>query len=268
MPVPIDAEVDSHAQIGESVNVVVYDTADGCVVTAETHGTREVVRKVASYRTSIVIGTGLAIIDLRCRGVTVVVVGVILVAGKCLLTMDIGIEVSHVVGIAMTESCGRKAESIVIDDHRTEDDLIASVPIDVGNGVVMIALSVPRTGRVAIPAPTLHELVGSRIDIEGNELMTRVDTTTQEDAGLLAIEIGCAEEVLRTAVAITIAPSILDEVVVSRTAEKMTRVLALLETRQRIVDALIGLSSLSIDIKQELGTAVHKPVGTAAWSMH
>ena len=180
--------------------------------------------------------------------------------------MDVGIEVGYVMGITMTKTGSGKAKAIVIDDHRTEDDLIASVPIDIGNGVVMIALPVPRTGRVAIPAPTLHELVGSRIDIEGNELMTRVDTTTQEDAGLLAIEIGRAEEVLRTAVAITIAPSILDEVVVSRTAEKMTRVLALLETRQRIVDALIGLSSLSIDIEQELGTAVHKPVGTATCS--
>ena len=59
--------------------------------------------------------------------------------------MDVGIEISVVLGIAMSESCGRKSFSIVIDYHRAEAYLVASVPVDVCNGIVVIAIAIPRT---------------------------------------------------------------------------------------------------------------------------
>ena len=45
-------------------------------------------------------------------------------------------------GITMTKTGGRKAFAIIINDHRAEAYLITSVPVDIGNGIIVIALSV------------------------------------------------------------------------------------------------------------------------------
>ena len=61
-----------------------------------------VVGKVTHHRTPVIAVGSIAVVDFRCRGISVVVARVVLVAGEDLLSVNVRIEVSHVVGIAMT----------------------------------------------------------------------------------------------------------------------------------------------------------------------
>ena len=121
--------------------------------------------------------------------------------------MLIGIEITAVLCITMTETGSGKTISIIVNHHRSEHDLIATIPIHIGHSIIVKALSVPRrTYTVAIPAPALAQLMGTGIHVECNHLVTGIDTTGKENARLAAIQIGCAEEMLRGAVSITITP--------------------------------------------------------------
>ena len=105
-------------------------------------------------------------------------------------------------GITMTKARGRESIARIVNDHRAEYDLITSVHIHIGNGEVMETITKPRRiAVVAIPAPTLRQLVGLLVHIEGTELMTRVTTTSQEDAGITTIQIRCTKVMLGGTVA-------------------------------------------------------------------
>ena len=166
------------------------------------------IAEVTHHRATIIIATGLTVINFRCCGITVVVVGIILVASIYFMSVNIRIEVSMVLGIAMTKSCGRQTMSVVIDYHGAETYLITSVPVYVGNSIVMIALSIPcGTCCIVTPAPTFNQFVCGWIYIIGNHLMASVDTACQENAGLTTVQIGCTEEMLCGTVTIAVTPS-------------------------------------------------------------
>ena len=101
--------------------------------------------------------------------------------------MAVGVEVAAVLGIAMPEACGGKALAIVVDDHRTEHYLVASVHVDIGNAVVVVALCLPWTIGIAGPAPALGQRMGARLYVISNHLVARVDASRKEDAGLVTI---------------------------------------------------------------------------------
>ena len=123
------------------------------------------------------------------------------------MTMRVRVEVAMMLSVTMTIACRREAVSVVIDDHRTVAYLVATVPVDISNGIVVIAVTVPRrAGGVAVPVPALGQLMSSRVNIQGHHLMTGIDTACKEDAGFAAIQIGCTKEVFRRAVAIAVAP--------------------------------------------------------------
>ena len=135
-------------------------------------------------------------VNLACRGITVVVAGIVLVAGVNLLSMNIWIEVAAMLCVTMSETCGGKSLAIVVYDHRAETYLITSVPVDIGNAEVMISLSLPRSVGIVEPSPALLQRVCGRVDIVCNHLVTCVYTTCEEDAWFLAVEIRSTEEVL------------------------------------------------------------------------
>ena len=100
-------------------------------------------------------------------------------------------------GITMTEASGRETHTIIIDYETTEHDFVTSVPVNIGNAIVMVALSVPwRAFLIVHPTPTLRELVGVLVNIKGNELMTGIDTTSYEDAWITSVKVWCAVEEL------------------------------------------------------------------------
>ena len=231
------------------------DSTDGRVVTRRADGTGHLVGEVAHHRAAVVAAAREPIIDLAGGSVAIVIGGRVLVAGKDFLSVAIGIEVAHMLGVAMSEAGSTESLAVVVDDHRAEADLVASVPVDISNRIVVVSLPVPGTARrVAVPAPACGELVCRRIHVEGNHLVAGVDTAGEEDAGLVTVEIRSAEEVLRAAVAVAVAPGLLQVG------------LAVLESFQRIVHIirmrggayLIGLTGLSVEVEQILGTGVHK----------
>ena len=155
-------------------------------------------------------------------------------------------------GISVSEACGGESLTVVVDYHRAKHNLIAPVHIDIGYGIVVVALSLPRAVAVVVPAPALLQLVGVGIYVVGNHLVAGVDAARQEDAGLTAVEIGSAEEELRTAVTIAVAPGAVQVA------------LARFQTLQRIGYALIGLARDAVHIDEVFAIGVHKPVDAAS----
>ena len=119
----------------------------------------------------------------------------------------------------------------------------------------MVALSIPWAAGVAIPPPTLGQLVGGGVDIVGHHLVACIDAAGKEDAGVAPIEARCAEEVFRGTV----------PAVILRHAPRLGIVgLAAFIERQRIGDALVGLARQSVHVEQIFALGGHKPVGAAA----
>ena len=70
----------------------------------------------------------------------------------------IRVEVRYMQSVTMTKPCRMKALSIVVEDHRTEDDLVPAVRIDVGNAQIVVALAAEFTvlfARIAVKDPAL-----------------------------------------------------------------------------------------------------------------
>ena len=83
----------------------------------------------------------------------------VLIASVNLQTVDVGVEVAVVLGIAVAKAGGGKPLSVVVDDHGTKANLIASVHIHIGNAIVVVALSFPRTPVVVVPFPSYHQFM-------------------------------------------------------------------------------------------------------------
>ena len=253
--VPVDAHVVGQTRFGEASDVVVGHAADGLVVRRESHGAGEIVGEVSCHAATVVAAACPTVIDLAGGGVTIVVGGVVLIAGKNLVTMDVWIEIAMVLGITMSKPGSRQSLAIIVDDHRTETNLVASVPVDIGHGIVMVSVAIPLAARrVAVPAPARGEFMSGGIYVQGYHLVAGVDASGQEDAGLAAIEIGSAEEMLGRAVAVAVAPC------------GVQVGLSGFESLQRIIHRHVGHAGLTIHIHQVFSTLVHEPVGPTASS--
>ena len=204
--VPVDAEV-----LGDMVLRALGDGTDEVGVAGRNALTAgELVGEVAHDGTSVVIASREPVENLAGGGITEVVAGVVFVASEELLSVAVGVEVAHMLGIAVSQSGGGQSLAVVVDGHRTEHNLIPSVPVDVGHDIVVVTLSVPAAWRIVVPGPAGRELVGGGIHVVGNHLVAGIDTTGEEDAGLLAVQIRGTEEILRRAVAVAIAPGFLE----------------------------------------------------------
>ena len=252
--IPVDAEVGVHTCGGESVNRVVIYQTDGSFTRGTSQSAREIVAEVACNGTSIVSTGVVAVVDFAGGGITIVVARLVLVAGIDFLSVDIWVEVAAMLGVAMSETRSGKSFSVVVDDHRTKHDFVASVPIHIGNAVVVVALTFPRAIGIVVPTPTFHQLVGSRVHIVGNHLVAGVDATCEEDAWLAPIEVWRSEEILAGTMSVAVAPSSVEVV------------FATFQSQQWIGDTLIWLSCFAIHIDQVLSTVVHEPVGAATCS--
>ena len=103
--------------------------------------------------------------------------------------------------ITVSQSGGAESLAVVVYHHGTEDNLIASIPIDITNGEVVESVAKPWTAAiVGVPAPALSQLVGVGIYIEGTHLVAGVATASKKDAGLASVEIRCTEIVFGRAV--------------------------------------------------------------------
>ena len=78
--------------------------------------------------------------------------------------------------------------------------------------------------------------------------MTRIDATSQEDAGIATVQIGRTEEVLRRTVSVTVTPGLRQIGFAS------------LQALQRVFHNLIGLTRLAVQINQIFGTLMDKPL--------
>ena len=78
-----------------------------------------------------------------------------------------GIQVAAVLCVAVTQSGGAESLAVIIDNHRTEHNLVASVPVNIGNLIVMESVAKPGVvpSAVAVPAPALGEGMGGGVYI-------------------------------------------------------------------------------------------------------
>ncbi|OPZ98072.1 MAG: hypothetical protein BWY72_00985 [Bacteroidetes bacterium ADurb.Bin416] len=97
----------------------------------------------------------------------------------------------------MAQARGGKPFAVVVDGHGTEHDFIAAVHVNVLNGKIVVALAKPgATSYVVAPVPTPGQFVGGRIHVVSGKFVAGVSTTTEENGGLLSVQIWCAEVVL------------------------------------------------------------------------
>ena len=213
-----------------------------------TNSSREIIIEITCQATTIIVGISLSIIYLAGCCITIVVGWIILITSEHLLTMDIRIEISYMLGITMTETCGRESLTVIINHHRTPYNLITSIPIHIGNDIVVVTLTIPRRTRLVVgPLPTDLQVVSLWIYIVCDELVAGIDTTSQEDARMLAIQIRSTEEVLAAAVTIAITPSCLQ---IS---------FSIFQTLQWELDTLIWLTGSTLAIPEELLAIMGKP---------
>ena len=111
-------------------------------------------------------------------------------------------------GVAVSQTGSGETLAIVVDDHRTEAYLIASVPVYIGDAKVMVSVAIPGTAPsvVIAPFPVECQLVGLRVYGESLHVMFGVASATQENVGVTSVEERSAEVVLRRAVAVAVAP--------------------------------------------------------------
>ena len=67
----------------------------------------------------------------------------VFVAGEDFLAVAIGVEVAAVLGVAMSQTGGGESLPVVVDDHGAEDNLVAAVPVHIGDAEIMVALAKP-----------------------------------------------------------------------------------------------------------------------------
>ena len=110
----------------------------------ETYSTGNGVKEVAGNGTTVVVATLVAIIQLCRRQVAVVVIRMVLVAEETFLPVYIWVQVTVMLCIAMTKPGGGEALAVIINDHSAKHNLVASIPVDIHDGIVMVTLSIPR----------------------------------------------------------------------------------------------------------------------------
>ena len=219
------------------------------LMTREELGSNKIIGKVTCHATAIITTASKAIVYLTCCSITIVVGWSILVTSGHLLSMNIRIEITYMLGITMTETCGRETHTVIINHHGSPYNLITSIPIHIGNDIVVITLTIPRRTRLVVgPLPTDLQVVSLWIHIVCDELVAGIDTTSQEDAWMLAIQIRSTEEVLAAAVAIAITPCCFQVF------------FSIFQTLQWELDALVWLTGSTLTIPEELLAIMGKPL--------
>ena len=126
-------------------------------------------------------------INLRRGGIAVVITGIVLHTGIDFQSVNVWVQVTHMLGIAVAEASCREALAVVVDDHRAKYYLVAAVHIYVGHAVVVVALPLPRAITVVVPAPALLQLMGGGVHVVCYHLVAGIDASGQEDARLAAV---------------------------------------------------------------------------------
>ena len=143
----------------------------------------------------------------------------------------VGVEGSHVYGIAVAESHAIEQFSVVINGSRTPDDFIASVAVNVADGQVVVAVAIEGVaafvGRTAVVGPrgfgpvgvvVLHlRLAGggmepavnqlSAVEIDGPHKSLGVVAAAEHCRGLHAVEIGHGSQEAVATSAVAVAPT-------------------------------------------------------------
>lgn len=175
--------------------------------TRSTLASHKLFGKLSSHATATVLRMLVPVVDPAGGGIAEIGSGFVFVAGLDFLSFVVGVEVTAMLCVTVAVACCGKAFAVVVNDHRTVDDFITSVPIYVGNTEVVVSFSEPWAARFVVePPPTLHQFVGFRIHIVGNHLVARVDAACQKDARMAAVQVRRTEKELVGAVAVTVAP--------------------------------------------------------------
>ena len=177
------------------------------------HGlaSRILVGEVAGHRTPAVAPVMVHVVNLAGGGVTVVRPLRVLVAGENLLPLAVGVEVAAMLGVAVSQPRGGEPLAVVVDDHRAVDNLVPSVPVHIGNAIIVVSLPEPGAAPVAaVPTPPLRQLVGRRVDVVRDHLVPRIDAPRQEEARVPPVEVRRTEEELVGTVAGAVSPCRVD----------------------------------------------------------
>ena len=116
------------------------------------------VGEVCCDGTSVIASSSMLEIDLAGCGIAVVesVIRSFLQASHELQSFAIGIEIAHMLCVSMSKSRSGKTFSVIINHHRTINNLITPVFINVCNDVIMISVAIPRAWWVVtFPSPFL-----------------------------------------------------------------------------------------------------------------
>ena len=115
--VPIDAEVLVDAFLHQTVIDGTGHRTQRLTTCRSADASRIGIREVTGHAAAYVAASHVAEEHLRGGGIAVVGTGVILHAGEHLLSVVIGIQVTHLLGIAVSEARSRKSLAVIVDDH-------------------------------------------------------------------------------------------------------------------------------------------------------
>ena len=175
--------------------------------TRSTLASHKLFGKLSSHAAATVLRMLVPVVDPAGGGIAEIGSGFVFVAGLDFLSFVVGVEVTAMLCVTVAVACCGKTFAVVVNDHRTVDDFIMSVPVHVGDAEVVVSFAEPWAARFIVePPPTFHQFVGFRIHIVGNHLVARVDAACQKDARMAAVQVRRAEKELVGAVAVTVAP--------------------------------------------------------------
>src|SRR5690606_16698542 len=124
----------------------------------------------------------------------------------------IGIHVGHVQRVAVAEARRVHTASVVVDHCRTVDNFVLAIEIDVGHAQVVISLAfvvrLSARTEIRVEQPALWEL--SIAKGPGGERHPGVVAASHHEAGAYAVEIGDPGEEAVDAIAITVAPNLVE----------------------------------------------------------
>ena len=135
--------------------------------------------EITHHATTIITACSPSHIDFAGCSITIVHCWFVLVTAKEFQSFAPRVEIAHVLCIAMTESCCGKSFAIIVNHHRAIHNFIASIFIHIGNNIIMIAISIPRTiAVVAVPCPARAPCVRDFVQVHRHHLVARVDATS------------------------------------------------------------------------------------------
>ena len=158
--IPVNALVKMapvHSVLNTTINKrcrLILGTRDDARLGGSANRTRIVVGEIAAKGTSVIARSLQAIINLACSSIIIGTGRMGFVAGKLFQSLSVRVEISTMLRITMSQSCGTKSLAVIIYHHLSKDDFVSSVHIYISNGKIMISIAKPCTTQI-IPAPSL-----------------------------------------------------------------------------------------------------------------